>query len=152
MRLWSLHPKYLDTIGLVALWREALLAQKVLRRRTKGYRMHPQLHRFAEQTSPVGAIASYLRAVLEESRRRGFRFNARKIAKQRTRGRISCTHGQLLYEWKHLRKKLKMRTPHCYRMTSGIALPEPHPLFSIVKGGIESWEKTPKRNRNPKQV
>ncbi|HEU5178767.1 MAG TPA: pyrimidine dimer DNA glycosylase/endonuclease V, partial [Burkholderiales bacterium] len=31
MRLWSLHPKYLDARGLVALWREALLAQAVLR-------------------------------------------------------------------------------------------------------------------------
>ena len=27
MRLWTLHPKYLDAAGLVALWREALLAQ-----------------------------------------------------------------------------------------------------------------------------
>jgi len=30
MRLWSLHPRYLDAKGLVALWREGLLAQKVL--------------------------------------------------------------------------------------------------------------------------
>jgi len=32
MRLWTIHPKYLDRQGLLALWREALLAQKVLRR------------------------------------------------------------------------------------------------------------------------
>ncbi len=31
MRLWTLHPKYLDPRGLVALWREALFAQAVLR-------------------------------------------------------------------------------------------------------------------------
>jgi hypothetical protein len=36
---------YLDGRGLVALWREALLAQAVLRGRTRGYR-HPQLARF----------------------------------------------------------------------------------------------------------
>jgi hypothetical protein len=30
MRLWSLHPEYLDANGLVALWREALLAQAFL--------------------------------------------------------------------------------------------------------------------------
>jgi hypothetical protein len=31
MRIWSLHPKYLDSKGLVALWRESLLAKNVLR-------------------------------------------------------------------------------------------------------------------------
>ena len=41
MRLWTLHPQYLDPRGLVALWREALLAQKVLLGRTRGYRAHP---------------------------------------------------------------------------------------------------------------
>jgi hypothetical protein len=35
LRLWSIHPKYLDATGLVALWREALLAQKVLKGKTK---------------------------------------------------------------------------------------------------------------------
>ena len=39
MRLWSIHPKYLGTKGLVALWREALLAQKVLQGNTKGYKI-----------------------------------------------------------------------------------------------------------------
>jgi hypothetical protein len=43
MRLWSLHPQYLDPQGLVALWREALLAQAVLRGKTRGYKHHPQL-------------------------------------------------------------------------------------------------------------
>ncbi|HKX52383.1 MAG TPA: pyrimidine dimer DNA glycosylase/endonuclease V [Nitrosospira sp.] len=37
MRLWTLHPRYLDTKGLVAAWREALLAQKVLSGLTSGY-------------------------------------------------------------------------------------------------------------------
>ena len=46
MRLWSVHPKYLDSKGLVALWREALLAKQVLEGGTKGYRNHPQLDRF----------------------------------------------------------------------------------------------------------
>lgn len=46
MRLWSLHPSLLDRAALVAGWREALLAQKVLRGETTGYRHHPQLERF----------------------------------------------------------------------------------------------------------
>jgi hypothetical protein len=41
MRLWSIHPEYLDAKGLVALWREALLAQNVLQCNTKGYKKHP---------------------------------------------------------------------------------------------------------------
>lgn len=43
MRLWSLHPQYLDAKGLVALWREGLLAQAVLAGQTRGYKRHPQL-------------------------------------------------------------------------------------------------------------
>jgi len=46
MRLWSLHPAYLDARGLGALWREGLLAQAVLRGKTRGYRSHPQLERW----------------------------------------------------------------------------------------------------------
>ena len=41
MRLWSLHPAHLDRQGLIACWREALLAQKVLAGLTTGYRSHP---------------------------------------------------------------------------------------------------------------
>jgi hypothetical protein len=67
MRLWSLHPKYLDARGLVALWREGLLAQAVLRGRTNGYVHHPQLERFRAESSPLGAIADYLRGVHGEA-------------------------------------------------------------------------------------
>ena len=101
MRLWTLHPKYLDAKGLVALWREALLAQKVLRGRTRGYRHHPQLIRFAQTQNPPGALAAYLKAVHAEAAERGYRFNAAKIGRQRFPGRIRETRGQLLYEWRH---------------------------------------------------
>ncbi|MGA2330816.1 MAG: pyrimidine dimer DNA glycosylase/endonuclease V [Syntrophales bacterium] len=47
MRLWSLHPGYVDARGLVALWREGMLARKVLQHQTKGYKNHLQLHRFS---------------------------------------------------------------------------------------------------------
>ena len=56
MRLWSIHPRSLDARGLVALWREGLLARKVLRGRTRGYRHHPQLQRFRDLRDPVAAI------------------------------------------------------------------------------------------------
>src|ERR1051325_5757188 len=100
LRLWTLHPKHLDAKGLVALWREALLAQKVLRGATKGYRHHPQLRRFAAAPDPLAALAAYLTAVHAEAMRRGYDFDASKIAPRLSRRRLSETRGQLLYEWR----------------------------------------------------
>jgi hypothetical protein len=141
MRLWTLHPKYLDATGLVALWREALLAQKVLQGATKGYKRHPQLLRFSETKNPPAALATYLKAVHEESVRRGYNFDVSKIGAQRSRGKISETRGQLLYEWNHLKRKLKKRDPKRLREFSKMKIPLPHPLFKIVSGQVRAWEK-----------
>lgn len=143
MRLWTLHPKYLDPRGLVALWREALLAQAVLRGRTRGYRHHPQLARFRAASYPVRAIAAYLRAVHAEAERRGYRFDAGKIARTGRVARIATARGQLDYEWKHLRKKLRRRAPAWHAPFKSLSRPDAHPLFRIVPGGVESWEGRP---------
>lgn len=143
MRLWTLHPRYLDARGLVALWREALLAQKVLGGETRGYRHHPQLARFQHLADPVGAIASYLEAVLHEAQRRRYSFDAAKIASGRWKGRLDETRGQLRYEWEHLRKKLKLRDPLQYRLCRSIVRPRSHPLFHIVPGSVQWWEARP---------
>jgi hypothetical protein len=140
MRIWTLHPECLDAKGLVALWREGLLAQAVLRGRTKGYRHHPQLNRFRDQRSPLGSIAEYLRAVHAEARQRGYDFDAARIGRARCDDRIAVTHGQLLYEWDHLIAKLRTRDP-----ARGERLrrsrPAPHPLFHVVPGRVEQWER-----------
>lgn len=141
MRLWSLHPKYLDSRGLVALWREALLAQKVLQGRTRGYRHHPQLERFRAVRSPQSAIASYLRAVHDESLARGFSFERTKIGRGRMRKALPVPQGQLAYEFSHLLAKLKTRDPEKYRSLRDSARPNPHPLFHIVPGDVALWEK-----------
>jgi hypothetical protein len=141
MRLWTLHPKYLDARGLVALWREALLAQKVLRGNTKGYRHHPQLLRFAGQKNPPAALAAYLAAVREEAVHRGYNFDASKIGRRRFRGKLTETRGQLLYEWRHLKRKLKKRDVKRYRNYFPVKLPATHPLFKIVSGKVRDWEK-----------
>jgi hypothetical protein len=140
MRLWTLHPRYLDSQGLVALWREGLLAQAVLRNRTRGYRHHPQLIRFKAQRAPRAAITAYLRAVLAEAESRGFAFDRRKIGPARRTASIACTTGQLEHEWAHLLAKLKLRDPVLYRRRRR-ETPEPHPLFIVVPGPKESWEK-----------
>jgi hypothetical protein len=141
MRLWTLHPRYLDSKGLVAAWREALLAQKVLKGGTKGYRHHPQLIRFQAQPDPVAAVAAFLRGLSEEAKRRGYHFDATKISRRRFKGRIRETRGQLLFEWGHLRRKLRARAPEIARELKALAAPRPHPLFRIVAGGRRPWEK-----------
>ena len=141
MRLWTIHPQYLDAPGLVAAWREALLAQKVLAGQTKGYRHHPQLLRFQTQLDPTAAIASFLAGLAEEAERRGYRFDVTKISRRRFTGRLPETEGQLLYEWSHLRTKLRVRAPQWFRQLRNLKTPEPHPLFRIVPGTVREWER-----------
>ncbi len=144
MRLWTLHPRHLDAKGLVALWRETLLAQAVVLGRTKGYRHHPQLLRFLATPDPAAALGSYLAAVHAEAVARGYSFDATKINPARHPGRLPETRGQLLHEWEHLRRKLHIRDPARWR-ASAAARPAPHPLFSLVAGGVRPWEKSPAR-------
>ena len=141
MRLWSLHPRYLDARGLVALWREGLLAQAVLAGKTRGYRHHPQLERFRAASSPTGLIAEYLRVVCQEAETRGYQFDSAKISRSRTRARLRVTRGQIDYEWNHLMRKLAARDPRWLLRWSGIARPRAHPLFRAHPGSVASWEK-----------
>ena len=142
MRLWTLHPRYLDAKGLVAAWREALLAQKVLAGKTKGYRHHPQLARFQAQADPLAAIASFLAGLADEAQARGDRFNVRKSSRRRHKARIAETRGQLRYEWGHLQAKLRVRAPEQGRAQRKLKRPHPHPLFRLISGGVRDWEKT----------
>lgn len=141
MRIWTLHPKYLDPKGLVALWREALLARAVLNGETLGYQHHPQLIRFRSHPAPRAAINTYLHTVLIEARSRGYSFDATKTTPDITQIPIDCTDGQLHYEWDHLLKKLKSRDPALFERWGEITTPDPHPLFRIVPGPIEPWER-----------
>lgn len=142
MRLWTVHPRFLDSKGLVAAWREALLAQKVLAGLTKGYRHHPQLARFQARPDPLAAIATFLAGLADEAKNRGYNFDAGKISRRRFHGRMTETSGQLLYEWDHLQAKLRKRAPHLARQFRDIKQPEPHPLFRIIPGEVRDWEKT----------
>ncbi len=127
--------------GLVALWREALLAQKVLTGETKGYRHHPQLARFQERTDPHDIIAAFLLGIADEAKSRGYHFDTSKISGSRVSERIPETSGQLLYEWEHLKAKLRAREPQRERELRSVTIPEPHPLFRIVEGEVRDWER-----------
>jgi hypothetical protein len=142
MRLWTLHPKYLDARGLVVLWREALLARAVLRGATRGYRRHPQLVRFRAHAWPRAAINAYLHAIAAEARRRGYRFDRGRMGPVRRRVRLRATAGQLAYEWRHLLAKLRRRSPRLHARWRGErAPPAAHPLFRVVPGALEPWER-----------
>lgn len=141
MRLWSISPAYLDRMGLVALWREALLAQRVLAGKTRGYRNHPQLARFKQAADPLGAIGRYLLDVAGEAVLRGYRFDRSRIGATGCPGRIPVTRGQLDFELGHLRRKLWRRDRRAHARLRGVAHPAAHPMFRVIRGGIEAWER-----------
>lgn len=141
MRLWSIHPKYLDVKGLVALWREGLLAKKVLENRTSGYRHHPQLIRFKDCSKPILYINAYLHLVCDEADKRGYKFDRSKLGKERARlGYIYVNSKQIEFEWNHLKGKLKIRSIDKYMEYQSLQRPRVHPLFKKIPGDIEEWE------------
>ncbi|MDI3330772.1 MAG: pyrimidine dimer DNA glycosylase/endonuclease V [Micrococcus sp.] len=177
MRLWTLHPRYLDRPGLTGGWREALLAQAVLAGRTRGYRSHPQLVRFRRHADTPAAVSAYLAALADEAERRGYRFDRSRIDRPLAAGGtassggadgadgtvgavgavgtdgtvatggtpavtpIPVTEGQVAYEWQHLLAKLAERSPEQYAAVREVTAPEVHPLFQVVPGPVEDWER-----------
>jgi hypothetical protein len=147
MRLWSIHPKYLDRAGLLAVWREGLLAKKVLEGKTKGYKNHPQLIRFRTSSDPLTNINRYLSVIYYEAVTRGYEFSAKKIKlAKRIAPKLPVTKGQLEYEIKHLSGKLLKRDPERGRKLRIEARVLAHNLFKKVPGMVESWEKIDKSN------
>jgi hypothetical protein len=92
----------------------------------------------------MSAIAAFLHGIASEAERRGYKFDARKIAGARGAERIRETQGQLEYEWGHLRQKLKVRDPLVAERLRDVEKPQAHPLFRIIAGEIRDWEKEPK--------
>lgn len=141
MRIWSVHPSQLDRIGLVACWRETLLAQAVLAGKTKGYQNHPQLQRFRESENPLELVGAYLQGLHDEATARDYKFNATKILQPVTPNQqLVVTQGQLEYEWSHLGAKLAQRSPDLFEVWKD-TVATAHPLFEVVTGPIQEWER-----------
>ncbi|MBB2144419.1 hypothetical protein GM921_02905 [Pedobacter sp. LMG 31464] len=140
MRIWSLHPKYLDTKGLVALWRETLLAKHVLEGRTKGYKNHPQLDRFKKSENPTDAINQYLAEVYDEAIARNYNFDKDKIGWDFKATQLTVTNKQLAYEANHLLNKLQVRDLNKYDKLKANGVLDTHSLFYVIEGEIEDWE------------
>jgi hypothetical protein len=146
MRIWSLHPGYLDTKGLVALWRETLLAKNVLEGKTTGYKNHPQLHWFRQARRPLDAINQYLSEIYTESVRRNYNFDKQKVCWSFKKSKLPVTNGQINFEAKHLLMKLKARDTDKYKELKSESVLKIHPLFNLINGDIEKWEILPDRN------
>ena len=145
LRLWSIHPKYLDTKGLGALWREALLAQAVLSNRTKGWKNHPQLERFKGHIDQVSAVVFYLVRIHEEASQRRYNYDITKIKKPVEKiEHIEITDGQLNYEMFILLERLERRALEKFAELQKLRwawdYPEPHPIFNVIEGEVGSWE------------
>lgn len=160
MRVWSLAPQLLDRQGLVACWRETLLAQAVLTGNTAGYKNHPQLLRFKRTSAPADYIGSYLHGIADDADRRSYRFDRSRVqlgleesaALRANSSKIAVTSGQIQFECHHLLSKLEVRNPELAPAVESLiearvwedpqeALDIVHPLFVVVPGGIEEWEK-----------
>jgi hypothetical protein len=141
MRIWSIHPEYLDSKGLTALWRETLLAKNVLEGNTKGYKNHPQLNRFRATEDPVSSINHYLSFVYYEAKKRGFNFDRRKIDWDFHPIQIKVTRGQLEFEKNHMLKKLKVRDKGKFKVLAARKNLKSHPQFKLINGEIEDWKK-----------
>ncbi len=106
-----------------------------------GYRNHPQLQRFRSAENPLAALEAYLWELWEEGTRRGYRFDVDKLGERLPVECLPVTEGQLAYELAHLRAKLAVRSPVWHERIAGIVAPDPHPLFIVVPGGVEPWER-----------
>ena len=150
MRVWSLHPRYLDRQGLVACWRESLLAQAVLAGRTRGYRQHSQLVRLRAAPDPLATVGAYLLVLAQEAGQRGYRFDSSRVQRPaeidtgRGQGvaRLPVTEGQVAHECAHLMAKLAVRSPEQHEALRSVPAVRVHPLFTRVPGPVESWERT----------
>lgn len=157
MRIWSLHPSLLDRRALVACWRETLLAQKVLRGLTRGYTNHPQLIRFRAHPQPLEADArgySFNRALIDAGEDSTSEHGAGNNSADKAESpyasvaRIPVPLGQLEYELAFLQHKVAGRDPEWEHQLSerlaarGKLAACAHPLFEVVPGTIEPWEKT----------
>lgn len=142
MRIWSLHPSLLDKKGLVACWRETLLAKHVLEGKTKGYKNHPQLQRFKQCRDPLATINAYLGTLYIESKKRGYNFDVNKIdfdLVARQNEMLPVTDSQVEFEMAHLKRKCATRDVKWIEVLDKGS--EVNSMFRVVSGPIEPWEK-----------
>lgn len=146
MRIWSIHPSYLDSAGINGCWRESLLAQKILNGHNFSYKNHSQMKRFYSDRESLLAIGTYLYYIYLESVKRNYNYDFNKILYFNNNYKMQVTENQLLYEFNLLQWKLKKRNYKKYLENKNIKEIFPNNIFDVKEGQIESWEKICKIN------
>ena len=132
MSLCTIHPKYLDKQGLISLWREGLLAQKVLNGEVNIQLNSPLWEKLKKSQNPLRAIGAYLSFVAAEGARRGYKFSHEKILYPNFESyEIKVKPQDLIFEMTHLRNKLKMRDQHKWDEISKVSEVSPHPFIRL---------------------
>jgi hypothetical protein len=157
VRLWSIHPEYLDRMGLLGLWREALLAQQVLHGETENYKNHSHMQRFyaLPKEDAMQYMSDYLFFVWQEGKLRGYKLNVNHIKDPRNGGSLSgsprklftVSSGQLALEYQILCMRTRNRDhKHFLGLedkypSHRMWVPKPNPVFTLIHGRKEEWEK-----------
>lgn len=138
MRLWTIHPSHLDRAGLLACWREGLLARRVRASTVPiGYANHPQLHRWPD----VATLDAYLHGLVDEAEVRGYRFDRTKLGARINTSPIPVSTGQVDFEAGRLVSKMWARGGRPRAPLSPGAI-QVHPIFTIYSSDkVEEWER-----------
>lgn len=157
MRLWSFHPSYLDNIGLARLYNEGIGGIRAIRGEQKMHLNHPQLTRFKVccDNHTYIILSAYLRVVHNELELRGMvndgKFKHDLLLNylfQNTKDlfNITVNSSQINGEIVHFINKTKTQKGRYINdnLKQAIAAKNilPHPLFTVVPGPVESWEKS----------
>ena len=129
-----------------------MLAQAVLLGRTTAWKNHSHLQRFRNHKEPIAAIGFYLLKILEEANSRRYNYTITRITTpSRNIKPMDVTKGQLLYELTILMERLRTRDSRKYEeildLNQREIIPKPHPLFALIEGDVEPWEKSYQRDK-----
>lgn len=144
MRIWSLHPKYLDKKELIDSWNDGLRTIGILTRNHQGSIFRPELSRFRSQSEPIIAVEKYLLSIANEAKRRGYMVDIRKLPSIPVvvSHKIPVSSGQIEYEWRQLMHVLAGRSPGFLRRIEYSPSHDINPIFYKRPGhDIETWEK-----------
>ncbi|MEM2082172.1 MAG: hypothetical protein QXK34_00330, partial [Candidatus Bathyarchaeia archaeon] len=75
-----------------------------------------------------------------------YKFNPYKIEPIKLTERMTVTRGQLGFELSHLLKKLEKRDKKKFKELKNLTICdiEPNPIFKVINGGVEAWERSRK--------
>lgn len=143
MRVWTIHPKYLNRKELSACWHDGLRALKVLSEPEKYQRFYEGLSVFRVQSEPVYALAKYLQAIGKEGVKRGLQMDLSLLPEvpKDFRLKIPVSEERIASERKLLTKRLAGLGRWHLRKFQSMLPGRTNPLFFVQNDNHPSpWE------------